>query len=178
MADNLGLLTAGATLQLLFGSAMIVLAATLGRYLGTEGLLDRVAMIGGVVGGAAFIAAGAILQETVFYGVFVDSRQAAELAAATGASDLTALNLAISVVAGGDAVGRQLCIRPDVDRLGCRWRPDGQLPRLLSTVGIVAGLGFALTNWIGPFAGPFAFFGSLIWLYGLAIVLFRRARAT
>jgi hypothetical protein len=34
-------------------------------------------MIGGVVGGAAFIAAGAILQETVFHGVFVDSRQAA-----------------------------------------------------------------------------------------------------
>jgi hypothetical protein len=28
-----------------------------------------------------------------------------------------------------------------------------------------------------PLAGPFAFFGSLIWLSGLATVLFRRSRA-
>jgi hypothetical protein len=42
-------------------------------------------------------------------------------------------------------------------------------------VGVVAGLGFALTNWIGPLAGPLAFFGSLIWLSGLAINLFRRS---
>jgi hypothetical protein len=176
VADNLALLTVGATLQLLFGSALIVMAATLGRYLGTQGLLGWLALVAGVIGGAGFIAAGAILQETVFYGLFVDSRQAAELAAASGARDLTAMNLAISVVAGGMRSAGSYAF-------GLAWigwavigARAGKLPRLLGIVGIIAGLGFALTNWIGPFAGPFAFFGSLLWLGGLAFVLFRRVR--
>ena len=83
--------------------------------------------------------------------MFVDSRQAAELAAATGASDLTALNLAISVVAGGMRSAGSYAF-------GLAWigwavvgARMGLLPRLLSTVGIVAGLGFALTNWIDPY---------------------------
>lgn len=178
VADNLALLTGDATLQLLFGSAMIVLAATLGRYFGSDGLIGWLSLAGGVLGGAAFIAAGAILQETVFYGVFVSSKEAGELAAASGGRDLTALNLAISVVAGGMRSAGSYAF--GLAWIG--WAVVGartrQLPRLLSAVGIVAGLGFALTNWIGPLAGPFAFFGSLIWLSGLAFVLFRKARAT
>jgi hypothetical protein len=176
VAENIAVLAADATLQLLLGSALIVMAVTLGRYLGTDELLGWLAMIAGVVGGAAFIAAGAIQQETVFYAVFVDSKQAGELATASGASDLTALNLAINVVAGGmRSVGSYA--------FGLAWIGwavigvrVGRLPRLLGAVGVVAGVGFALTNWIGPLAGPFAFFGSLLWLSGLAIVLFRRSR--
>jgi hypothetical protein len=166
VAENIAVLAADATLQLLLGSALIVMAVTLGRYLGTDGLLGWLAMIAG----------GAIQQETVFYAVFVDSKQAGELATASGASDLTALNLAINVVAGGmRSVGSYA--------FGLAWIGwavigvrVGRLPRLLGAVGVVAGVGFALTNWIGPLAGPFAFFGSLLWLSGLAIVLFRRSR--
>jgi len=175
VSGNLALITADATLQLVFGSAMVVLAVTFSRYLGTDGLLSRLALIGGVSGGVAFIAAGAILQETVFYSVFVDGEHAAELALASGASDLTGLNLAISVVSGGMRSAGSYAF-------GLAWVGwafigirSGRLPRLLSAVGVIAGLGFAFTNWVGPLAGPFAFFGSLIWLGGLAIVLFRRA---
>jgi hypothetical protein len=177
VAENIAILSADATLQLFLGSALIVMAVTLGRYLGADGLLRQVAMVAGVVGGAAFVAAGAIQQETVFYAVFVDGKQAGELATASGASDLTALNLAISVVAGGMRSAGSYAF-------GLAWvgwaligARSGRLPRPLSAVGVVAGVGFVLTNWIGPLAGPFAFFGSLIWLSGLAIVLFRRSRA-
>jgi hypothetical protein len=177
IAENLAVLTADATLQLFFGSAMIVLAITLGRYLGTHGLLAWLALVVGVVGGAEFIAAGAVLQETVFNSVFLDSRQAGELAAASGTPDLTALNLAIGVVAGGLRSAGSYSF-------GLAWigwavigLQTGRLPRPLAIVGVVAGLGFALTNWIGPLAGPFAFFGSLIWLAGLAVVLHRRSRS-
>ena len=176
VAENIAVLTADATVQLLLGTALIVMAVSLGRYLGTDGLLGWLAMIAGVVGGAAFVAAGAIQQETVFYAVFVDSKQAGELATASGASDLTGLNLMISVVAGGMRSAGSYAF-------GLAWigwavigARSGRLPRPLSAVGVIAGIGFALTNWIGPFAGPFAFFGSLIWLAGLAIVLFRRSR--
>jgi hypothetical protein len=176
VAENIAVLTADATLQLLLGTALIFMAVSLGRYLGTGGLLGWLAMIGGIVGGAAFIAAGAIQQETVFYAIFVDSKQAGELATASGASDLTGLNLMISVVAGGMRSAGSYAF-------GLAWigwavigARSGRLPRLLSAVGVVAGLGFALTNWVGPFAGPLAFFGSLIWLAGLAMVLFRRSR--
>ena len=150
---------------------------SLGRYLGTDGLVGWLAMIAGVVGGAAFVAAGAIQQETVFYAVFVDSKQASELATASGASDLTGLNLMITVVAGGMRSAGSYAF-------GLAWigwavigARSSRLPRWLSAVGVIAGFGFALTNWIGPLAGPFAFFGSLIWLAGLALVLFRRSRA-
>jgi hypothetical protein len=176
VAENIAVLTADATVQLLLGTALIFMAVTLGRYLDTDGLLAWLAMIAGVVGGAAFVAAGAIQQETVFYAVFVDSKQAGELATASGASDLTGLNLMISAVAGGMRSAGSYAF-------GLAWigwavigARSGRLPRLLSAVGVIAGVGFVLTNWIGPFAGPFAFFGSLIWLAGLAIVLFRRSR--
>jgi len=176
VADNLAVLTADASLQVLFGSAMVVLAVTFGRFFGTGGLPGRLAMIGGVIGGAAFIAAGAILQETIFYSLFVDSKQAADLAAASGAKDLTALNLAIGVAAGGMRSAGSYAF----GLAWAGWAIAGararQLPRPLSAIGIIAGVGFALTNWIGPLAGPFALFGSLIWLSGLAAVLFRRAR--
>ena len=178
VAENIAVLTADATVQLFMGTALIVMAVCLGRYLGTDGLVGWLAMIAGVVGGAAFVAAGAIQQETVFYAVFVDSEQAGALASASGTSDLTGMNLMISVVAGGMRSAGSYAF-------GLAWigwaiigARSGQLPRPLSAMGIIAGLGFALTNWIGPLAGPFAFFGSLIWLAGLAIVLYRRSRVT
>ena len=176
VANNIPVLTADATLQLLMGSALVVLALGLGRYLGADGLLGRLAVVGGVIGGAAFIAAGGILQETVFYSVFVDSSQARQLAQASGTTDLTAMNLAISVVAGGMRSAGSYAF--GLAWIG--WAVMGlrsrTLPALLCVVGIAAGAGFALTNWIGPVAGPFAFLGSLIWLGGLAAVLFRRSR--
>ena len=91
----------GRPVQLLLGTALIFMAVSLGRYLGTDGLVGSMAMIAGVVGGAAFVAAGAIQQETVFYALFVDSKQTGELALAAGVTDLTGFNLLISVVAGG-----------------------------------------------------------------------------
>jgi hypothetical protein len=176
VARNIPLLTADATLQLAFGTVLIVLAVTLGAYLAPGGIIGRLALVAGVLGGGAFIAAGAVLQETVFYSVFIDSSQASKLAAASGSKDLTALNLAISVVAGGLRSAGSYA-------LGLAWigwavlgMRTHRLPRLLCLVGVIAGLGFALTNWIGPLAGPFAFFGSLIWLGGLVFVLFRRNR--
>jgi hypothetical protein len=175
IADNIALLTADATIQLMLGSAMIVLALTLSSFVGVNGITARVALVAGVVGGAGFITAGAIQQETVFYSMFVDGPQSGELAVASGWNDLTALNMAIGVVAGGMRSAGSYAI-------GLAWigwavigARSGRLPRLLSGVGVVAGLGFALTNWIGPLAGPLAFFGSLIWLSGLAINLFRRS---
>lgn len=174
VARNIPLLTADATLQLAFGTVLIVLAVTVGGYLVPGGVIGRLALIGGILGGAAFIAAGAVLQETVFYSVFLGGGQASRLAAASGSKDLTALNLAIGVVAGGlRSSGSYLFGLASVGWgvLGMR---TNRLPRLLGIVGLIAGLAFALTNWIGPFAGPFAFFGSLIWLGGLALVLFRR----
>jgi hypothetical protein len=174
VARNIPVLTADATLQLAFGTVLIVLAVTLGAYLAPGGIIGRLALVAGILGGGAFIAAGAVLQETVFYSVFIDSNQASKLAAASGSKDLTALNLAISVVAGGlRSAGSYALGLAWVGWavLGTRMR---RLPRLLGLVGVIAGLGFALTNWIGPLAGPFAFFGSVIWLGGLVFVLFRR----
>lgn len=174
VARNIPVLTADATLQLAFGTALIVLAVSLGAYLDPGGIIGRLVLVAGILGGAAFIAAGAVLQETVFYSVFIDSRQASKLAAASGSKDLTGLNLAISVVAGGLRSAGSYA-------LGLAWigwavfgMRTRRLPRLLGLVGVIAGIGFVLTNWIGPLAGPFAFFGSLIWLGGLVFVLFRR----
>ncbi len=176
VAENLAVLTAEATVQLLLGTALIFMAVSLGRYLGTDGLVGSMAMIAGVVGGAAFVAAGAIQQETVFYALFVDSKQTGELALAAGVTDLTGFNLLISVVAGGMRSAGSYAV-------GLAWigwavigARSGRLPRPLSVVGVIAGLGFALTNWIGPLAGPFAFVGSLVWLAGLAIALLVRSR--
>ena len=176
VAANIALFTANATGQLLFGSAIIALAATLGRYVGTDGLVAWLAMVGGIVGGAAFIAAGAIEQETVFNSVFVGSKEAGQLAAASGSHDLTALNMAIGNTAGGMRSAGSYAF--GVAWIG--WSIVGararRLPRWLAAVGVIAGVGWALTNWIGPIAGPVAFVGSLIWLPGLAIVLFRTSR--
>ena len=122
------------------------MAVSLGRYLGTDGLVGSMAMIAGVVGGAAFVAAGAIQQETVFYALFVDSKQTGELALAAGVTDLTGFNLLISVVAGGMRSAGSYAV-------GLAWigwavigARSGRLPRPLSVVGVIAGLGFALTN--------------------------------
>jgi hypothetical protein len=177
VADNLALVTADATVQLLLGSALVIMAVTLGRYLGLGGLLGWLALVAGVIGGAGFIAAGAIQQETVFYSVFVTSKEATELAAASSANDLTGMNLAIGVVAGGMRSAGSYAF-------GLAWvgwavigARAGQISRWLSAAGVIAGVGFVLANWIGPFSGPLAFFGSVIWLFGLAFVLFRKARA-
>ena len=174
VARNIPVLTGDATGQLLFGTILIVFAVTLGDYLASCGTIGRLAFISGILGGAAFIAAGAVLQETVFNSVFLDNNAASKLADASGSKDLTGLNLAIGVVSGGLRSAGSYAF-------GLSWigwsivgMRTGQLPRLLAVTGVIAGLGFALTNWIGPFAGPFAFFGSLIWLGGLAFVLFRR----
>ena len=117
-----------------------------------------------------------IQQETVFYALFVDSKQTGELALAAGVTDLTGFNLLISVVAGGMRSAGSYAV-------GLAWigwavigARSGRLPRPLSVVGVIAGLGFALTNWIGRLAGPFAFVGSLVWLAGLAIALLVRSR--
>jgi hypothetical protein len=174
VARNIPLLTADATLQLAFGTALIVLAVTLGGYLVSGGIIGRLAVIGGILGGAGFIAAGAVQQETVFYSVFIDGGQASRLGAASGSKDLTALNLAIGVVAGGLRSSGSYAFGLAWIGWGIIGMRTNRLPRLLGLVGLIAGLAFALTNWIGPLAGPLAFFGSLIWLSGLVLVLFRR----
>ncbi len=130
-----------------------------------------------MVAGVGYIGAGAVLQENVFISVFLSPEQARALAAAMGTPDLTATAFTNSVVAGGFRALGSYALGWALVLWGTAALRGGRLPRALSWLGIVAGVLFALTNWIGPLVGPFAFVGLLVWHGWLGGLLLGRRTA-
>jgi hypothetical protein len=163
------------TLQVLYGTALIALAVLLSYYHASPLTnLLRFALIAGIIGGAGFVIAGAISQEKVFLSVFITPEQSREMATAMGMADHAAVNMALEVVAGGMRSAGSYAFGWALILWGIYALRARRFPAALNWIGIAAGISFALTNWIGPFAGPLAFVGMLIWHIWLGIYLLRR----
>ena len=166
--------TLDATLQLALGTVLVALAFGLSFYL-TEPLtpLTQIALVAGLVGGIFMIAAGAGLQENVF-GVAFGSQEQNTLAAATiGLPDLTVVNMTNGLVSGGMRSTAAYGSGWAMVLWGIAALRTKRLPTVLNWIGIVTGILFALTVWIGPFVGPVAFLGMLIWHTWLGVFLLR-----
>jgi hypothetical protein len=172
---NILVLSLESTLQLLYGTAMIALAILLSYYHGSN-LTNvlRIALVAGIIGGAGFVAAGAIAQEKVFLSVFLTPEQSKEIATAIGAADHTVINMALNVAAGGMRSAGSYAFGWALILWGIFALRAQRFPVVLNWIGIGSGLLFALTNWIGPIAGPLAFVGLIIWHVWLGFYLLRR----
>jgi hypothetical protein len=161
-------------LQVALGTALVALAVPLSDYLaGSSGWLYHFALISGIVAGLFLIAAGAGGQENVSAGAFYTRQQATDLANAVGTSDLTVINVANDVVAGGMRSTAAYASAWSMVLWGIAALKTRKLPVALIWIQIVTGVVFGLTVWIGPLVGPIAFLGMLIWSAWLAIYLLR-----
>ena len=166
------------TMQLVYGTAIIALAVLLSYYRPSPlSNVLRIALVAGIIGGAGFIAAGAISQEKVFLSVFYTPEQSMEMAQAIGTSDLTVINMALEMVAGGMRSAGSYAFGWALILWGIVALRARRFPAVLNWIGIASGVFFALTNWIGPIAGPFAFLGLIIWHIWLGIYLLRSKAA-
>lgn len=161
-------------LKLAVGTAVIALSLPLSYYLATPlNMATRFALLAGVIGGAFLVAAGAGGQENVFGSLFYTPEQASQLAGAIGTPDLTVINAANSLVAGGFqstaayATGWAMVLW-SITALNTR-----RLPAALNWIGIIGGLLYALTVWIGPITGFPSFLALEVWHIWLAIHLLR-----
>jgi hypothetical protein len=170
--------TLDGTAQLLMGTALVALAFGLSFYLATPLTpLMQIALLAGIVGGVFMIAAGAGLQENVFTAIFSSAEQNAQLAAAMGVPDVTLINATNAVVAGGMRSTAAYGTGWAMVLWGIVALRTKRLPTMLNWIGIVTGVLFALTVWIGPFTGPIAFLGMLIWHGWLGVRLLRGTAA-
>jgi hypothetical protein len=164
-------------LQILLGSIMIMLSLPYSDYLAKPGnILVRFALIGGLLGGVFFIAAGAGGQENVFQSVFSTPEQNQAAAEAAGLADLTVINVANNLVAGGMRSTGSYMFGWAMVLWGAAALKSDKLPKVLCWIQIVTGVLFALTVWIGPISGPFSFLGMLFWSFWLGIFLLRMKR--
>lgn len=171
---NILLISFGWLVQLLIGTATVALALPLSYYL-TAPLTwtTRFALVAGIVAGAFMIAAGAGGQENIFVAVFYTPDYSSALAKAMGTPDLTAVNAANSLVAGGMRSTSAYAMGWAVVLWSITALRLGHFSKVIHWIGIVAGVLFALTVWIGPITGFPAFLGFLVWHLWLGIVLLR-----
>lgn len=174
---NLIVATLDGTIQLLLGVALVALALGVSSTLAASSTpLAQFGLLAGLIGGVFMVAAGAVLQENVFTVIFPTVEQNTQLATAMGVPDVTVLTAANALVAGGlrsTAAFGSGCAMVLWSVLAWKTR---QLPTVLNGIGILTGVLFALTVWIGPLTGPFAFLGILIWHGWLGFRLIRSSR--
>ncbi len=160
------------TLQLVYGTALIALAILLSYYHASPLThVLRLALVAGIIGGAGFIAAGAISQEKVLMSVFWSPQQSTEVANAIGTPDHAVINMALNLTAGGMRSAGSYAFGWALILWGIAGLRAQRFPVVLNWIGMVSGVLFALTNWIGPIAGPLAFLGMIIWHVWLGIYL-------
>lgn len=161
-------------LQLAIGTVVIALALPLSYYLATPlNMVMRFALLAGVIGGAFLVAAGAGGQENVFGSLFYTPEQASQLAAAIGTPDLTVINVANSLVAGGFRSTAAYATGWAMVLWSITALKTKRFPPLLNWIGIIGGLLYALTVWIGPITGFPSFLALEVWHIWLGIVLLR-----
>ena len=165
-------------LQLAIGTAIIALALPLSYYLATPlNMMMRFALVAGVIGGAFLIAAGAGGQENVFGSLFYTPEQASQLARAIGTPDLTVINVANNVVAGGFRSTAAYATGWAMVLWSIAALKTKKFPAVLNWIGIIGGILFALTVWIGPITGFPSFLALQVWYIWLAIILLRSKQA-
>jgi hypothetical protein len=171
---NILITTLNWLLQLAIGTAVIALVLPLSYYLATPlNMMMRFALIAGVIGGAFFIAAGAGGQENVFGSLFYTPEQASQLARAIGTPDLAVINVANNLVAGGFRSTAAYAIGWAMVLWSITALKTKKFPAILNWIGIIGGILFALTVWIGPITGFPSFLMMQVWYIWLAIILLR-----
>ena len=165
-------------LQLAIGTTVIALVLPLSYYLATPlNTMMRFALVAGVIGGAFFVAAGAGGQENVFGSLFYTPEQASQLARAIGTPDLTVINATNSLVAGGFRSTAAYATGWAMVLWSITALKSKRFPAVLNWIGIIGGILFALTVWIGPITGFPSFLAMQIWHIWLAIILLRSKQA-
>lgn len=171
---NVLMVTLNWLIQLAIGTAIIALALPLSYYLATPlSMMMRFALVAGVLGGAFFVAAGAGGQENVFVSIFYTPEQASQLARAMGTPDLTVINAANNLVAGGFRSTAAYAAGWATVLWSVAALKTKRFPAVLNWIGIVGGILFALTVWIGPITGFPSFLALQVWYIWLAIILLR-----
>ena len=161
-------------LQLAIGTAVIALALPLSYYLATPlNMIMRFALVAGAIGGAFLVAAGAGGQENVFGSLFYTPEQASQPAKAIGTPDLTVINVANNLVAGGLRSTAAYATGWAMVLWSITALKTKRFPTILNWIGIISGILFALTVWIGPITGFPSFLGMQVWHIWLAIILLR-----
>jgi hypothetical protein len=161
-------------LQLAIGTTVIALALPLSYYLATPlNMMMRFALVAGVIGGAFLVAAGAGGQENVFGSLFYTPEQASQLARAIGTPDLTVINVANNLVAGGFRSTAAYATGWAMVLWSITAMKTKRFPAILNWIGIIGGILFALTVWIGPITGFPSFLAMQVWHIWLAIILLR-----
>jgi hypothetical protein len=160
--------------QIALGTVLVAFALSFSEYLlKPMNTLVRLALIGGLLGGVFFIAAGAGGQENVFQSAFPSTEQNSAVVQAIGLPDLTVINAANDLVSGGMRSTGSYLVGWSMLLWGVAALKTRKLPAVLSWIQIVTGILFALTVWIGPITGPFSFLGLLVWSLWLGIYLLR-----
>ncbi len=160
--------------QIALGTAYVTLAVLLSDYLARPmSLIVRFALIGGLVGGIYLVAAGAGGQENIFLSAFTTPQQMQGQAQAIGAPDLTVLNMANNLVAGGMRSTAAYGQGWAMVLWGIAALKGRKLPAALCWIQMITGLLYGLTVWIGPMVGPVAFIGMLVGSLWTGIYLLR-----
>lgn len=160
--------------QIALGTAGVALALPISDYLSTsQNMLGRVALVAGIAGGMFLIAAGAGGQENVFVSTLYTSDQASQLANALQVPDLTVINVANDLVAGGLRSTAAYATGWAMLLWSIAAFKTRRLPIVLNGIGMVTGILYALTVWIGPIVGLFSFIGMLVWHLWLGLFLLR-----
>jgi hypothetical protein len=163
--------------QIALGTALVAFALPFSDFLiKPMNTLVRLALIGGLLGGVFFIAAGSGGQENIFQSVFPSPEQNITVAQAIGLPDLTVINAANDLVSGGMRSTGSYLVGWSMVLWGIAALKTRKVPTVLSWIQIVTGILFTLTVWIGPITGPFSFIGMLIWSLWLGIFLLRVKR--
>jgi hypothetical protein len=171
---NVWMASLGWLIQLAIGTAIIALALLLSYHLATPlNMMMRLALVAGVIGGAFLVAAGAGGQENVFGSLFYTSEQASQLAQAIGTPDLTVMNATNSLVAGGFRSTAAYATGWAMVLWGITALRTKRFPAVLNWIGIIGGILYALTVWIGPITGFPSFLALQVWHLWLAISLLR-----
>ncbi len=160
--------------QMALGTACIALVLPLSKYLSTPpSILVQFALLAGIAGGVFLVAAGAGGQENVFVSIFYTPEQSKQLAQALGTSDLTVINAANNLVAGGMRSTAAYATGWAMLLWSIAAQKNKRLPLVLNGIGILTAILYALTVWIGPIVGLFSFVGMLIWHLWLGLFLLR-----
>ena len=160
--------------QIALGTTTVALAIMFSDYLATPLTLKvRFALVAGIVAGAFLVAAGAGGQENIFTSVFYSPEQASQLSSAMGTPDLTVINAANNLVAGGLRSTSAYAMGWAVVLWSLAALQAKKFPAVLNWIGMISGVLFALTVWIGPITGFPAFLGFLVWHLWLGILLVR-----
>ena len=160
--------------QITLGTAAVALAVMFSYYLATPLTMKlRFALVAGVTAGIFLVAAGAGGQENILTSVFYSPEQASQLSSAMGTPDLTVINAANNLVAGGLRSTSAYAMGWAVILWSLTALQAKKFPIALNWIGIVTGVLFALTVWIGPVTGLPSFLGFLVWHLWLGIILVR-----